>query len=1185
MTSQVHARARRKPARAGVASRLGLAVAALSLALAVRARVYEMGSEFHTVSTDVPTPHTAWARPLAGGPLRLLVVAPRFAHRETAELMQRLGCECDVVMVHSYKQLGAASEVVGLREPEVLQALRAALGRPHDAIVLGNVPWSLVPKALQYEILSQVASGAGLLHVPYTEGVPPLFRRLFTACDVPQLLREGVPWGAFASLCGPPADTPGSAATTDAEPESTMRLCGTLKQGRCLVLRWSRGAGGFHCLTSEPSDGLEYDYNMALVVRALLWLTRREPRVAVGIDEPAAAGTAVPVTLTGIRRTDSPTFVIRDAFGDEEHRGRLDWADEHATAALPAALKGGRHVLDVFVREARGGAICGWASRALRVERDGPIAAVVTDSDCYGIGDRVTVDVDFARPPTRSARLVLTATDIHGRDWGRAVRPVKAEAGSVRLSFEARGMLSTHSRLRADLVGENGVLQRAYGELFCPLRRRPDFCLGAWGGGGNSWLSRQRMTHARDAGLETVVFSGDIRAGVRPCPYSTTSFRHGGKGDVRKPCLTDPAFWEKETERLHKVARTHRRADVFAYSLGDEICLDVGNTSLCRSPTCLAAFRAWLRERYGSLPRLNESWDTAFAAWEEVVPQSRKQASDTGNLAPWLTHRLFMDRVFAEGLRRARDILHELDPETPVGAEGLWGSASAYGMDWPQLAESLDFLGPYWDNRTTIECIRSFRKPDTVTATWFGNYGEKGIDRDLLRWLPWNAVVNGWTSVWWYAEYRAVQFGATATGWAPDFRPTHGLATALREVAEIRNGVAALLRGARRMHDGIAVLYSRPGIHIWGDVANDVLVALEDLGLQAEMVSTSDLATDRLEVGQYRALILPGVAALSEAEAERIRRFVELGGAALAVLPPALYDANGRPGPSPLGPTFGFSSADPAIGKVSAAVKPPDGPAFRIGRRAALELCEQAEAIAPFDDGSPAAVRLRVGRGRAVLLAFGFDGYARARAGRDGDLELRAFLRAVLEEMGVQPAVRVEADRPVRGLELCRFSDGVNTYTALTLEPLGRRLRQIRPHDLRLRFQGRRLTYDVRKGARIGVVDSVDARLGCGDALLLARLDQEPVPPVLRLASDLVDPGAEVVAGILPRAGPRRVLYCTVTQPDGRVADFWSRTVVAGRQGGEMRMSVALNAPAGSYVVRCRDVATGQTAEDVFRVR
>ena len=747
-------------------------------------------------------------------------------------------------------------------------------------------------------------------------------------------------------------------------------------------------------------------------------------------------------------------------------------------------------------------------------------------------------------------------------------------------------MLSTHNRLRADLIRDDGVQQRAYGELFCPLRRRPAFCLGAWGGGGNSWLSHQRMAHARAAGLEATVFSGDIRAGVRPCPYSSTSFRHGGKGDVRKPCLTDPAFWEAETERLHKVARTHRRADVFAYSLGDEICLDVANTSLCRSPTCLGAFRAWLRERYGSLPRLNESWGAGFTGWDEVVPQSRGQASGTGNLAPWLTHRLFMDRVFAQGLRRARDILHEIDPEVPVGAEGLWGSASAYGMDWPLLVEHLDFLGPYWDNRTTIECIRSFRRPGTVTATWFGNYGEQGVDPDLLRWLPWNAVINGWTSVWWYAEYRAVQFGATATGWAPDFRPTQGLAAALREVAEIRSGAATLLHTSRRLHDGIAVVYSRPSLHVWGDVANDLLVALEDLGFQAEMVNASDLPGDRLKAGQYRALILPGVAALSEAEAREVHRFVERGGTALAMLPPALYDPNGRPRVSPLATTFGFSSDSPTVDKVSAVVKPPDGPAFRVGRRATVTCAEDTETIAPFDDGTPAAVRRPLGRGLAVLFAFSLDGYVRARAARDGDLAPRAFLRAVLEGIGLQPYVRVEADRPVRGLELCRFSDGPNTYTALTFQPLGRpRLRQTRSYDLKLRFPEPRLTYDVRKGVRIGLVDSVDVRLGGGDSMLLAHLDREPTLPELSLSGNLVDRGAEVVARIAPQEGAPRVLSCTVTQPDGRVADFWNRTVTADRHGAEIRLNVALNAPAGAYMVRCRDVATGQTAEKVFQVR
>ena len=46
----------------------------------------------------------------------------------------------------------------------------------------------------------------------------------------------------------------------------------------------------------------------------------------------------------------------------------------------------------------------------------------------------------------------------------------------------------------------------------------------------------------------------------------------------------------------------------------------------------------------------------------------------------------------------------------------------------------------------------------------------------LLRWFPWNVLLHQYNSIWWYPEYRAVQFGAETTGLAPDFRPTEGFA-------------------------------------------------------------------------------------------------------------------------------------------------------------------------------------------------------------------------------------------------------------------------------------------------------------------------------------------------------------------------------------------------------------------------
>ena len=42
---------------------------------------------------------------------------------------------------------------------------------------------------------------------------------------------------------------------------------------------------------------------------------------------------------------------------------------------------------------------------------------------------------------------------------------------------------------------------------------------------------------------------------------------------------------------------------------------------VCYCPHTLAAFRAWLTERYGDLDGLNRAWRTRYGTWDDVLPR------------------------------------------------------------------------------------------------------------------------------------------------------------------------------------------------------------------------------------------------------------------------------------------------------------------------------------------------------------------------------------------------------------------------------------------------------------------------------------------------------------------------------------------------------------------------------------
>ena len=51
---------------------------------------FEYWQPYGIVTTAYETPHVKWAKPLAGGSIKVLIAAPTWSHRETVELAQRL---------------------------------------------------------------------------------------------------------------------------------------------------------------------------------------------------------------------------------------------------------------------------------------------------------------------------------------------------------------------------------------------------------------------------------------------------------------------------------------------------------------------------------------------------------------------------------------------------------------------------------------------------------------------------------------------------------------------------------------------------------------------------------------------------------------------------------------------------------------------------------------------------------------------------------------------------------------------------------------------------------------------------------------------------------------------------------------------------------------------------------------
>ncbi len=377
----------------------------------------------------------------------------------------------------------------------------------------------------------------------------------------------------------------------------------------------------------------------------------------------------------------------------------------------------------------------------------------------------------------------------------------------------------------------------------------------------------------------------------------------------RDPSFSDPVWQRKIRDRLTATVREESRHHPLYYNLGDE----TGIADLSAfwdfdfSPASLAGMRAWLRHNYSTLAALNAEWGTNFVRWDDVRPETTRQAMHRtdDNFAAWADFKAWMDVSFARALRMGTDAVHAGDPSALAAIEGVqvpgWG-----GYDYANLVGAVDVMElddlplAHSLNPKLITLTTSFRAdPTDIHDIW----------RDLL------AGSRG--LVLWDSKNTIVTADATLGDRGRAYAETF---------SEIRGGIGALLITSEPHVDPVAILYSpasfrtqwmleqKPKGDAWmtrtaedeieDNAARDTMWAyarsIEHLGLQPAYMSAAMLARGDLKTRGIKLLVLPHAIALSSQEAQAIRDFVAGGGEAVADVSPGVFDQHGRRLPQPM---------------------------------------------------------------------------------------------------------------------------------------------------------------------------------------------------------------------------------------------------------------------------------------------
>lgn len=407
---------------------------------------------------------------------------------------------------------------------------------------------------------------------------------------------------------------------------------------------------------------------------------------------------------------------------------------------------------------------------------------------------------------------------------------------------------------------------------------------------------------------------------------------HGRKrrfGGRHNSCPNSPAYRHFAPKLAGKLAERYRGYDnIVAWHISNEY------GGMCYCENCEKAFRGWLKEKYGTLEKLNRSYNTAFWGhtfydWDEIVlPNFLSEHFEAGGRERTmfqgisLDYKRFMSDSMLEAFLLEYDAVKAVTPEIPV-TTNLMGFYK--GLDYGKWGKYMDFIS--WD---------SYPEPsDTPAETAMGHDLMRGVGAQksfvlmeqtpsVMNWQPYNRLKRP-------GEMRLLSLQAAAHGAdAIQFfqirrsiggcEKFHGAVIehagredtrVFREVTELGAELESLgdifLEGKTPAQTAIlfdwdnwwALEYSAgPSVHMkYLDAVKDYYAPLFSQNIPVDFIGTED------DLSAYKVVFAPLFYMVKSGYDQKIREFVKNGGTFVTTYFSGIVDehdlihAGGYPGP------------------------------------------------------------------------------------------------------------------------------------------------------------------------------------------------------------------------------------------------------------------------------------------------
>jgi beta-galactosidase len=340
------------------------------------------------------------------------------------------------------------------------------------------------------------------------------------------------------------------------------------------------------------------------------------------------------------------------------------------------------------------------------------------------------------------------------------------------------------------------------------------------------------------------------------------------------------------------------------------------NGSPCYCPECISAFQTWLKNKYGTLEKLNAAWWTTFWShkftnWEQIFPDDM---SIHGLLLDW--QRFTSDQTINFFLEESEP-LRRISPEVPITTNFMLPDV---GLDYFEFAKHVDVVSwdsyPRWHfNDNEIETavktaffhdmFRSLKDSpfmlmeSTPGATnWQGISKTKQPGMHLLSSLQ--AIAHGSDTVQYFQwrqgrggeeKFHGAVINHLGTPDTPVFNDVTSVGKALKSINEIRgSGINSQVAIIYDFNNSWALDLAQLPRSIEKCYQEQCIAHYKSLWEQGISVDIIDSVNYRLE--KYKLVIIPMLYMFRKGLSQKIKDFVSSGGIVVATYLTGIVDEN-----------------------------------------------------------------------------------------------------------------------------------------------------------------------------------------------------------------------------------------------------------------------------------------------------